>query len=85
MVTEHGTEVTESHFVDSCTHPRTELRVRTFRDNSIHYARQCLSCGSQVGQWVPHEVALRETQGREVPPFDMEAQRPTSMQPSLPF
>ncbi|MDE1484738.1 HNH endonuclease [Xenorhabdus bovienii] len=33
---------------DYCEHKDTELRKRAFKNNSIHYVSQCMSCGVQV-------------------------------------
>lgn len=53
-----------------CPHDVTILCVRTFRNKSCHYVRQCVACAQPAGNSIPREQARREAAGRELPLFD---------------
>lgn len=54
-----------------CEHERTELRERTFSNNTTHYVEQCLRCGTQLRSHKhdSNEVAQAKLDGG-VKPFD---------------
>jgi hypothetical protein len=45
-----------------CNHPKVEIRLK-----GPHYARQCIRCGSIVGQWISHDKVLKKD---TIKPFD---------------
>jgi hypothetical protein len=55
--------------MDECNHRIRKLVKRTYINESVHYVRQCLTCG-HVTNAIPHEVALQELDGRIAPIYD---------------
>lgn len=52
-----------------CEHPARQLVKRIYINGSIHYVRQCLTCG-HVTNAIPHEQALIELNGQIAPAYD---------------
>lgn len=54
-----------------CTHTTRHLVKRTYINGSVHYVRQCLTCG-HVTNAIPHEQATLELDGSIAPDYDSE-------------
>lgn len=50
-----------------CPHTRQEIRYRLTSDNRRMYAHQCMTCGSKIGNWIPHHQIDPQS---NVEPFD---------------
>jgi hypothetical protein len=37
---------------DRCPHKSTETRRKVFKNGSLHFASQCLTCGDRIGAWI---------------------------------
>ena len=37
----------------SCSHEKTQIRIRTYSNGSTHYVPQCLQCGGSAGNAIP--------------------------------
>lgn len=53
----------------TCEHPRTEPRIRTLSNGTLHYVVQCLDCGQGTRHLKKSEWELREA-AKQNPPFD---------------
>lgn len=54
-----------------CDHSKTEVRIRTFKNGSIHYVNQCIVCG-HAGTSISKHAAL--SLNIELKPFDDDLQ-----------
>ena len=62
----------------SCSHAKTEIRVRTYINGTTHYVPQCLFCGEAAGN------ALPKASIEWLPPaWDIELAETAPEQPSL--
>lgn len=57
-----------------CQHSHSELRKKTFSNNTEHFGKQCLRCGALAGNWVKKDEALRLVSESQIARWDDELQ-----------